>query len=68
MQGLIARQRLRFLIAAGLLLLAAAPLRAAKDAAKNDAKAPNIVFIFADDQCYATIHGLGNAEIETPNL
>jgi arylsulfatase A-like enzyme len=29
---------------------------------------PNILFIFADDQCYETIHALGNAEIETPNL
>jgi len=29
---------------------------------------PNILFIFADDQCYETIHALGNDEIETPNL
>lgn len=29
---------------------------------------PNILFIFADDQCFDTIHALGNAEIETPNL
>jgi choline-sulfatase len=29
---------------------------------------PNILFIFADDQCYETIHALGNEEIETPNL
>lgn len=33
----------------------------------EDAK-PNILFIFADDQCYETIHELGNAQIETPNL
>jgi arylsulfatase A-like enzyme len=29
---------------------------------------PNIVFIFADDQCFETIHQLGNPEIQTPNL
>jgi len=37
----------------------------------NDARAadkPNILFIFADDQCYETVHAFGNEEIETPNL
>lgn len=29
---------------------------------------PNIVFIFADDQCFDTIHQSGNSEIQTPNL
>ncbi len=29
---------------------------------------PNILFIFADDQCFETINHLGNKEIETPNL
>jgi arylsulfatase A-like enzyme len=29
---------------------------------------PNVLFIFADDQCYETIHAMGNDEIETPNL
>ena len=29
---------------------------------------PNILFIFADDQCWETIAALGNDEIETPNL
>ncbi|OVE77198.1 hypothetical protein BVX99_03300 [bacterium F16] len=29
---------------------------------------PNILFIFADDQCYDTINALGNKEIKTPNL
>jgi choline-sulfatase len=45
-----------------LLLLAAAatPLNAAKQ--------PNILFLFADDQCYDTIHALGNKEIHTPHL
>jgi len=31
-------------------------------------KKPNIIFIFADDQCYNTVHALGNNEIITPNL
>jgi arylsulfatase A-like enzyme len=29
---------------------------------------PNILFIFADDQCYNTIHSLGNKEVITPTL
>ncbi len=36
------------------------------DAQQSDR--PNIVFIFADDQCFSTIHALGADEIETPNL
>ena len=33
-----------------------------------DAKKPNVLFIFADDQCFETIGGLGLTDIETPNL
>lgn len=29
---------------------------------------PNLLFIFADDQAFDTVHALGNDEIETPNL
>ncbi|MCF6310941.1 MAG: sulfatase-like hydrolase/transferase [Verrucomicrobiales bacterium] len=29
---------------------------------------PDILFIFADDQAFSTIHALGNQEIKTPNL
>lgn len=29
---------------------------------------PNIIFLFSDDQRFDTIHALGNAEIQTPNL
>ncbi len=29
---------------------------------------PNVLFVFADDQCFDTIHALGNDEIQTPNL
>jgi choline-sulfatase len=34
---------------------------------EGDAK-PNIVFIFADDQCFDTINALGSEGIQTPNL
>ncbi|WP_075603734.1 sulfatase-like hydrolase/transferase [Saccharicrinis aurantiacus] len=29
---------------------------------------PNIIFLFADDQCHNTINALGNKEVITPNL
>ena len=29
---------------------------------------PNILFIFADDQCFETLRSLGSDEIQTPNL
>lgn len=32
------------------------------------AKKPNILFIFADDQCHDSIGALGNPEVKTPNL
>lgn len=35
---------------------------------KQEAKKPNILFIFADDQCHNTINALGNKEIQTPAL
>jgi arylsulfatase A-like enzyme len=34
----------------------------------NAKKKPNVLFIFADDQCYETIGQLGITDIETPNL
>lgn len=36
--------------------------------AQTEARKPNILFIFADDQSFNTIHALGNDEIETPHL
>ncbi|MCH8830435.1 MAG: sulfatase-like hydrolase/transferase, partial [Planctomycetes bacterium] len=51
---------LRLCAVLAVLLSGASPLSAAKK--------PNILFLFADDQCYETIHALGNAEIKTPNL
>jgi len=35
---------------------------------QSPSKQPNILFIFADDQCYDTVGALGNDEIETPHL
>lgn len=34
----------------------------------EDKGKPNILFIFADDQCFETVRAFGNDEIETPNL
>ncbi|MDP6847945.1 MAG: sulfatase-like hydrolase/transferase [Kiritimatiellia bacterium] len=45
-------------IVSGLLLLASA----------RGAEKPNVLFIFADDQCYKTIGGWNNPEVKTPNL
>jgi arylsulfatase A-like enzyme len=39
----------------------------AQPTSKSDSK-PNIVFIFADDQSFASIAELGNTDVETPNL
>jgi len=33
-----------------------------------DAKQPNILFLFADDQSFETIRAFGHADIDTPNL
>ena len=35
---------------------------------ENKDNKPNILFIFADDQCFRTINALGEGEIITPNL
>ena len=48
---------------AGLLVVFVGALQAGWAADQR----PNIVFIFADDQCFDTINSLGNKEIETPN-
>ncbi|MCH8048465.1 MAG: sulfatase-like hydrolase/transferase [Planctomycetes bacterium] len=55
-------------IACLLLILFAPPAADAFGADEKVAKQPNILFIFADDQCFSTIRSLGNDEIETPNL
>ncbi len=61
------KQLLPILTAAVLACLAwlAQPLAAL---AENAAEKPNILFIFADDQCFDTLRSLGNDEVQTPNL
>lgn len=34
----------------------------------TNARKPNVLFVFTDDQCYDTVHSLGNTEIQTPNI
>ena len=51
-----------FLTVIALGLIASGQARAA------DAKGPNVLFLFADDQRADTIAALGNAHIKTPNL
>ncbi len=50
-------------LALTIALGAASTVRAEKPQGK-----PNILFIFADDQAFNTLHATGNDEIETPNL
>lgn len=50
-------------LVASLTLLAAAPTGWAAGGEK-----PNVLFIFADDQCFETVHAFGHESIETPNL
>jgi len=52
--------------AALTLLLSLAPQHHASAKAPQDR--PNLLFVFADDQCFETIHALGHDLIETPNL
>jgi choline-sulfatase len=40
----------------------------AASATLHAADKPNILFLFADDQCHETIRALGHTDIDTPNL
>jgi len=55
------------LILLSIVALASRPLQAASPAVDQRPR-PNIVFLFADDQCFDTIRALGNPEIQTPHL
>ncbi len=59
--------RARWALPLVLLLPASHLLLPTRQAFAAD-EAPNVLFIFADDQCYRTIAALGNSEIKTPNL
>ena len=50
----------------GLMLMACK--RPEPSGVSQGAGPPNILFILADDQCYRTIHELGNREVITPTL
>lgn len=54
------------LLLAGSLLLSLPACRQAPE--ETTPKPPNILFLFADDQTYTSIHALGNEQIITPNL
>lgn len=57
------------LLGVALLLTSVFSLAVARAAEANAAPArPNVLFIFADDQCFETVGALGHALIETPNL
>jgi arylsulfatase A-like enzyme len=60
-------KRRQFLKAVGLGMLEALLPNELLSAASQNNK-PNILFIFADDQAFETIHALGCDEVETPNL
>ncbi len=61
------KQRTLSSILISTILLLSMFLTGCNQQAENPEK-PNIIFIFADDQCYQTIHALGNDEIKTPAL
>ncbi|RMG18267.1 MAG: DUF229 domain-containing protein, partial [Bacteroidetes bacterium] len=50
-----------------LMLLAVCMLGCTPEKPASDSP-PNVVFIFADDLSFQAVHGLGNAEVHTPNL
>ena len=50
------------------IILFAILISSCKTAKKDEPKAPNIVFIFADDMTYSAVHALGNNEVMTPNI
>lgn len=56
------------LLRLGFVVLVGVVLAVRGTAAARADDRPNILFIFADDQCYETIHARGNELIETPNL
>lgn len=57
----------RVAVATALTLISCLLVASVAPAEVPQAK-PNVVFIFADDQCFETVHALGHDLIETPNL
>ncbi len=52
----------------GFSLLASVSVLSGESAVVASESRPNVLFVFADDQCYRTINALGNEEIQTPTL
>ncbi|MFS4418197.1 sulfatase-like hydrolase/transferase [Maribacter sp. 2307ULW6-5] len=57
---------LRILVLVVVLALSACKERSTVN--ETRAEKPNIIFLFTDDQTFASINALGNLEIQTPNL
>lgn len=62
-----------FSLSAFLICVLASAISPGQDAERasspaSGAKRPNILFIFADDHSYDSVHATGNSEIKTPNL
>ena len=51
-----------------ILLLAVLMIGARTVQAAAPRQRPNVLFIFADDQCFETIRAFGHTDIDTPNL
>lgn len=58
----------QIILSASVGLLVACQQQGNKQAEQKGQEKPNILFLFADDQRFNTIHALGNDEIITPNL
>lgn len=56
------------IIAISLLAILLQACDSSQKESQKPAKAPNILFLFADDLTYEAVHALGNSTIETPNL
>jgi arylsulfatase A-like enzyme len=61
-------QKLNLVIILSFFLFGSIQKATAQSKHNRKDEKPNIIFIFSDDQCYSTIHALGNQEIKTPNL
>ena len=59
------RRRMTWLTTLTLLVACAAARQPPAEAAESK---PNILFIFADDQCFETVGAMGHKAVETPNL
>ncbi|RMG02309.1 MAG: choline-sulfatase [Planctomycetota bacterium] len=64
----VRKRRVAILSALWAAILVAVSGATYSQANAASAEKPNILFIFADDQCFETIAAFGHTDIETPNL